>query len=136
MHTKKFKKPRSYNIFCNQRRTLQLLATVLLNIQVLPYQVPGLRTFFASKNSLRLYVLCRIKRRDIFYDQKYKHNLRIPKRWKHYYKLTIVIKNPMTTINLWAYCNRFFFGNGIHHHYSAKILSEFSFDYFKTLSSK
>ncbi|RYD68797.1 MAG: dihydrofolate reductase, partial [Sphingobacteriales bacterium] len=72
--------------------------------------------------------------RDIIYDQKYKHNLRIRRTLDAIYTTYKGDKNSDDWKKFQTYTKRVWFSNGIHHHYSnAKLIPEFSFDYFKTL---
>ncbi|MEO5572303.1 MAG: dihydrofolate reductase [Bacteroidia bacterium] len=117
------------------KETFNYLADRFADIQVLRYQVPGFEELSLQQKQLAYYMyMAGRSGRDIFYDQKYKHNLRIRK----------TLETILTTYNgdkksdnynkFLTYSKRFFFANGIHHHYSnAKIIPEFSFDYFKTL---
>jgi dipeptidyl-peptidase-3 len=111
------------------------MADRFADIQVLRYPVHGFDSLSLRQKTLAYYLyqagLCG---RDIFFDQKNKHNLRIRKT------LEAILETYTgdTTADGWGqfqvYCKRFFFANGIHHHYSAdKMFPECPYDYFKQL---
>ncbi|MFI5219287.1 MAG: dihydrofolate reductase [Bacteroidia bacterium] len=117
--------------------TFNYMADRFADIQVLRYKIPGFEELSLQEKKLAYYLwMAGLSGRDIYMDQKYRHNLQIRK----------TLENILTTYNgdkskenykkFLTYCKRFFFANGIHHHYSsAKMLPEFSFDYFKSLIS-
>src|SRR4051812_49328676 len=60
--------------------TFNYLADRFADIQVLRYQVPGFDELTLQQNQLAYYLnMAGRSGRDIFFDQKYKHNLRIRK---------------------------------------------------------
>ncbi|HKR06019.1 MAG TPA: dihydrofolate reductase, partial [Bacteroidia bacterium] len=105
------------------------------DIQVLRYKVPGFDELSLQQKQLTYYMsMAGISGRDIFFDQKYKHNLRIRKTLETILTSFNGDKKSDDYNKFLTYCKRFFFANGVHHHYSStKMLPEFSFDYFKTL---
>ncbi len=105
------------------------------DIQVLRYQVPGFDQLSLRQKQLAYY-LCQagLAGRDIFWDQKYRHNLTIRKTLE---AILQGYRGPRTGKE-WAdfvtYAKQVFFANGIHHHYaSVKILPAFSPAYFAAL---
>lgn len=113
------------------------MADRFADIQVLRYKVPGFDELSLKQKQLAYYLyMAGMSGRDIFYDQKYRHNLRIRKTLETILTTYNGDKNAEDYKKFLTYAKRFFFANGIHHHYSsAKMLPEFSFDYFKTLIS-
>lgn len=105
------------------------------DIQVLRYEITGFNELSSQQKQLAYYMyMAGLSGRDIFYDQKYKHNLRIRKTLENILSTYNGDKNSEDYQKFLTYCKRFFFANGIHHHYSsAKMLPDFSFDYFKAL---
>ncbi|WP_240336962.1 dipeptidyl peptidase 3 [Rufibacter psychrotolerans] len=98
------------------------------DLRILRYRVPGFENLTAKQKELLYYLYeAALSGRDIIYDQNYKHNLRIRRT------LDAIVQNKRdrSTSPDWekfmVYTKRFWFANGIHHHYSAnKILPEFS----------
>lgn len=121
----------------NAKDTFNYIADRFADIQVLRYQIPGFEELTLPQKQLAFYLyMTGLSGRDIYCDQKYRHNLRIRK----------TLETILTTYNgdttsgdyheFLVYAKRFFFANGIHHHYSsAKMIPAFSFNYFKTLIS-
>lgn len=118
-----------------QEEEFQFKADRFADLQVLRYQVPGFDDLSLDQKKL-VYCLSEaaLCGRDIFYDQNYKHNIRFRKTIesivKHYSgdKESSVYKRFM----VWA--KRFWFSNGIHHHYAFnKMDPGFSKDEFARL---
>ena len=105
------------------------------DIQVLRYEVPGFNELDLQKKKLVYYLYqAAMSGRDIIYDQKYKHNLSIRKTIEGIWTTYKGDKNAEDYKKFEVYAKRVWFSNGIHHHYSnAKILPEFSKDYFAQL---
>ena len=121
----------------SQSDSFNIIADRFADIQVLRYRIPGFEKLSLKDKKLAYYLyqagLCG---RDIFYDQKYKHGLKVRKT------LEVILNEFSTTKSgeewdkFLKYCKRFFFANGIYHHYSSdKILPEFNFEYFSSLVS-
>ncbi|TAH38971.1 MAG: dihydrofolate reductase [Bacteroidetes bacterium] len=105
------------------------------DIQVLRYKVPGFEDLSVDEKELAYYLyeagLCG---RDIFYDQKYRHGLLIRKTLEAILNSYTGDKHVPEWKLFEEYCNRVFFANGIHHHYSgAKMLPAFNQEYFANL---
>jgi dipeptidyl-peptidase-3 len=113
------------------------MADRFADIQVLRYKVPGFEELSLQQKQLAYYMyMAGRSGRDIFFDQKYKHNLRIRKTLETILTSYNGDKKSDDYNKFLTYCKQFFFANGIHHHYSsAKMLPEFSFEYFKSLIS-
>ncbi len=112
------------------------MADRFADVQVLRYEVNGFDQLPLKQKQLAYYLyqagLCG---RDIFYDQKYKHNLRIRKTLECILETCKSDKNADDYNKFLTYCKRFFFANGNHHHYSSdKMIPECSFDYFSGLA--
>ena len=105
------------------------------DIKMLRYQIPGFDKLTLSQKKLVYYLTqAGYSGRDIMYDQNFQYNLKIRKALE---KIISNYKGDKTTGD-WnkfvEYAKRFWFSNGIHHHYSnSKIMPEFSKDYFTTL---
>ncbi len=105
------------------------------DIGILKYEVPGFDKLDLKQKKL-LYYLSQafMSGRDIYYDQNYKHNLLIRKVLDEIIKHYSGDKNTPEWETFMTYTKRFWFSNGIHHHYAeTKILPEFTPDYFKYL---
>lgn len=105
------------------------------DIQVLRYEIPGWEKLSVKQKTLCYYLYqAALSGRDIIYDQKYKHNLRIRKTLEIIYN---TYKGDRKTEN-WKqfdiYIKRVWFSNGIHHHYASdKIIPGFSPAFFHEL---
>jgi dipeptidyl-peptidase-3 len=105
------------------------------DLQILRYQVPGFSDLSLKEKQLAYYLYqAALSGRDMIYDQKYKHNLRIRRTLEAIYDS---YKGDRTNEN-WkkfdTYAKRVWFSNGIHHHYSQmKIMPEFNYEYFASL---
>lgn len=108
------------------------------DIQVLRYEVPGFNELDLQKKKLVYYLYqAALSGRDIIYDQKYKHNLSIRKTLEGIWTTYKGDKNTEDYKKFEVYAKRVWFSNGIHHHYSnAKILPEFSKEYFTQLMNQ
>jgi dipeptidyl-peptidase III len=116
----------------------QVIADQFADIQVLRYRVPGFDQLPLQQKKLAYYLTeAGLAGRDIFYDQKYKHNLAIRKTLETILRSYSGDKNADDYKKLVVYAKRFFFSNGIHHHYStAKIVPDCSPEFFKAALKK
>ena len=105
------------------------------DLRVLRYQTPGFEDLSPSQKELVYYLSeAALSGRDIFFDQNYKHNLKILRT------LDAIVegykgdrKDPRWGEFI-TYVKRVWFSNGIHHHYSTdKFLPAFDADYFTSL---
>ena len=105
------------------------------DLRILRYQVPGFETLTPAQKELVYYLseaaLCG---RDIFFDQNYKHNLKI----RH--TLDAIVagykgdRNNPRWGEFMTYVKQVWFADGIHHHYSTdKFVPGFDADYFAAL---
>jgi dipeptidyl-peptidase III len=108
------------------------------DIQVLRYRVPGFEELSLQQKKLAYY-LCEagLAGRDIFYDQKYRHNLLIRKTLEGIIESYRGDRGGADWDAFVTYAKQVFFANGIHHHYaSVKILPNFSPEYLSQLIAK
>ena len=88
------------------------------DIQVLRYQVPGFNELSLQQKQLAYYLYqAGLSGRDIYYDQKYRHNLQIRKTLEAVLNTYSGDKNSDNYKKFLVYAKKFFFANGIHHHY-------------------
>ena len=105
------------------------------DIQVLRYEVPGFDRLSLQQKKLAYY-LCQagLSGRDIFWDQKYRHNLAVRKTLEAILESYRGPRSGAEWESFVTYAKQVFFANGIHHHYaSVKMLPEFSPGYFAML---
>lgn len=127
--------PKEKNTETNQPTEFKVEADRFADLQVLRYQVPGFESLSQQQKELAYYLyMAGMSGRDIFYDQKYKHNLRIRKVLEC---ILTSYQGDSTSSDYLAfvtYAKRVFFSNGIHHHYSSeKFEPGFSFEFFASL---
>lgn len=105
------------------------------DLRVLRYQVPGWEKLTLKEQELAYYLTqAGMEGRDIIYDQNYRHNLKIRKALEQVFTSYQGDKESADWKNFEVYLKRFWFSNGIHHHYSNdKIRPEFSSEYLQTL---
>jgi len=108
------------------------------DIQVLRYQIPGFEQLSLAQKKLAYYLYqAGLSGRDIFWDQKYGHNLLVRKTLEG---ILNSYRGERTGANWEAfqtYAKEVFFANGVHHHYSAdKMMPAFPAAYFSTLLEK
>lgn len=105
------------------------------DLAILRYRVPGFDELTLKQKELVYYLSeAALAGRDIIYDQNYKYNLTIRRTLEAVVLNFAGDKNSEDYKNFLVYTKRVWFSNGIHHHYSnAKIMPEFSFDYFSSL---
>lgn len=106
------------------------------DLRILRYQIPGWEKLSLQQKELAYYLTqAGLEGRDILWDQLYRHNLEIRKALEHIIENYSGEKGEQWD-QFMVYAKRVFFSNGIHHHYShAKIMPEFSADYFEQLIS-
>lgn len=105
------------------------------DIKVLRYQIPNWENLTLKEKELVYYLTqAGTAGRDIYWDQNYKHNLKIRKALEQIYQTYSGDKQSKDWINFEIYLKRVWFANGIHHHYSMdKIKPDFNQSYFETL---
>jgi dipeptidyl-peptidase III len=110
----------------------KVVADRFADIQVLRYRVPGFEDLSVQQKKLAYYLTeAGFAGRDIFYDQKYKHNLLVRKTLEAILRTYSGDRTNEEFQKLVVYAKRVFFSNGIHHHYSSmKFVPECSRDFF------
>lgn len=111
------------------------IADKFADIQVLRYEVPGFNELPLKQKQLAYYLYeAGLSGRDIFFDQKYRYNLLIRKTLETILNTYKGDKNSKEWAMFEEYAKRFFFANGIHHHYSSdKMFPRCSKEYFTGL---
>ena len=105
------------------------------DLQVLRYQVPGFEALTPAQKELVYYLseaaLCG---RDIFFDQNYRHNLRIRRTLDAIVQGYKGDRTDPRWDEFMTYVKQVWFADGIHHHYSNdKFAPGFDADYFAAL---
>ena len=106
------------------------------DIRILRYQIPGFDNLPLQQKTL-LYYLSQagLSGRDIFWDQNYRHNLRIRRTLEEIVRHYPGDRTTAEFDAFMTYVKRVWFANGIHHHYSSdKFTPGFSADYLRTLA--
>jgi dipeptidyl-peptidase-3 len=108
------------------------------DLQVLRFKAPGFEELTLKQKKLLYYLYqAALSGREMIYDQNYKHNLTIKRTLE---AIILSYKGDRTSEDykkFLVYTKRFWFSNGIHHHYSNhKFLPEFSEEYFAELVKK
>src|SRR6476620_8900795 len=110
----------------------KVVADRFADIQVLRYRATGFDQLSLQQKKLAYYLTeAGLAGRDIFYDQKYKHNLIIRTTLETILSTYTGSKDGDDFQKLLVYAKRLFFANGIHHHYSnIKFVPECSRNFF------
>ena len=105
------------------------------DLRILRYQVPGFDTLTATQKELVYYLSeAAVCGRDIFFDQNYKHNLKIRRTLDAVVQGYKGDRNDPRWAEFMTYVKRVWFSSGIHHHYSNdKFIPGFDADYFAAL---
>ena len=105
------------------------------DLAILRYQVPGWDKLTLKEKKLVYYLTqAGLAGRDIFWDQKYRHNIEIRVALENIYKNFSGDKSSEDWKEFEIYLKRVWFSNGIHHHYSNdKIKPNFTIEYFDKL---
>lgn len=111
----------------------EVIADRFADLQVLRYRVDGFENLTLNQKKLAYYLyeaaLCG---RDIIYDQRYRHNLAVRKVLEAIVGNYQGDKENEEWKKLMVYAKRFWFSNGLHHHYSnIKFIPECSPEYFE-----
>jgi dipeptidyl-peptidase-3 len=103
------------------------------DLRVIRYQIPGFDELDANKKELLYYLYeAALAGRDIMYDQNYRHNLQLRKLFEQIVMNEEKLKSETDYPKLLEYIKRFWFSNGIHHHYSnMKFEPEFNREWFE-----
>ena len=105
------------------------------DLKILRYQVPEFEALTPKQKELVYYLseaaLCG---RDIFFDQNYRHNLKIRRTLDAIVQGYKGDRNDSRWGEFMTYAKRVWFSNGIHHHYANdKFVPGFDADYFAVL---
>ncbi len=108
------------------------------DLKILRYRVPGFGELTAAQKELIYYLseaaLCG---RDIFFDQNYKHNLKIRRTLDAIVEGYAGDRSDPRWQKFMVYTKRVWFSNGIHHHYATdKLIPEFTPEYFASLAKE
>lgn len=105
------------------------------DVKVLRYRIPAWDKLPPDQKKLAYYLAeAGYSGRDIIYDQNYRHNLEIRNVLESIYTSFDGDKSSESWADFELYLKRFWFANGIHHHYSGdKFIPDFSEEYFDTL---
>lgn len=111
-------------------------AQAFADIQVLRFQVPGFDQLSVSQKQLAYYLSqAALAGRDIFYDQKSKYNIMLRKTLENMYGTYSGDTATEDWKKFQAYCGRFWFSYGYHHHYSnEKFFPECPVAYFNSVA--
>lgn len=100
-------------------KNIQFESEQFADIQVLHYEIPGWERLTLKEKKLVYYLAqAGYAGRDIFWDQNYRHNLKIRAALENIYQNYKGDKNDENWKNFEIYLKRVWFSNGIHHHYS------------------
>ena len=111
------------------------LADEFADIKVIRYRIPGWDSLsFQQKEYIYHLSEAAKSGRDIFWDQNFKHGLRIRKVLENIFENYKGEKESEDWKNFVIYAKRVFFSNGIHHHYAEeKFIPACSQEYFSKL---
>lgn len=104
------------------------------DLKIVRYQVPGFDKLSTKQKELVYYLTqAGLAGRDIMYDQNYRHNLELRSIFENIYTNYETDKSNENFLAFETYLKRFWFSNGIHHHYSnVKFTPEFDKQWFVT----
>jgi dipeptidyl-peptidase-3 len=116
----------------------QVVADRFADIEILRYRAPEFDQLSLRQKKLAYFLTqAGFEGRDIFYDQKNKHGILIRKTIETILRSYGGDKNADEFKKFVTYAKRFFFANGMHHHYSAaKFVPECSPQFFAELLRK
>jgi dipeptidyl-peptidase-3 len=105
------------------------------DLSILRYKVPGFEELSLKQKELVYYLYeAALAGRDIYYDQNYKHNLFVRKALNGIVRSYKGDRQTGEFKKFMVFAKRFWFSNGIHHHYAnKKFTPEFSIAYFTEL---
>ena len=105
------------------------------DLRILRYNVPGFNELTAKQKEMIYYLYeAALSGRDIYFDQNCKYNLAVRKTLENIVSTYKGDKSTEDYKNFLTYTKRFWFSNGIHHHYSNdKMFPTCSKEYFEGL---
>ncbi len=129
------KKAEKEQVETSDEKDFDYLLEEFADIKVLNYDIPGWDELSLKQKKYVYYLVqAGLEGRDIFWDQNYKHNLKIRKALEKIYTTYEGDKSSEDWKNFEIYLKRVWFANGIHHHYSnVKFNPHFEKDYLKNL---
>ncbi len=118
--------------------TFQFEAGQFADIQLLRYRIEGFNELPLQQKKLAFCLYqAALYGRDIIYDQKYKHNIRVRHFIEGVYQGYQGDKSSEEWDKFRLWSKRFWFSNGLHHHYAnSKLIPSFSSDFLKQLVEK
>ncbi|MBC7914635.1 MAG: dihydrofolate reductase, partial [Pyrinomonadaceae bacterium] len=113
----------------------RVTAESFADLQILRYQVPGFNELNLQQKKLAYYLSeAALSGRDIIYDQSGKYNLLVRKTIENIYSTYKGDRKTADWQKFKTYAGRFWFSNGMHHHYgNEKFIPEHSYSYFTKL---
>ncbi|NND09312.1 MAG: dihydrofolate reductase [Saprospiraceae bacterium] len=120
-----------------QDTTFQWQVDQFADLRILRYQIPDFEELSLQQKKL-VYFLTQagLSGRDIMYDMNYRHNLEIRKAFEEIVSSYAGDKQSTDWTNFMIYAKRFWFSNGIHHHYgNQKFRPAFDRPYLESLLS-
>lgn len=116
-------------------KDFKFTAEAFADLQILRYQVPGFNELSLQQKKLAYYLSeAALSGRDIIYDQSGKYNLLVRKTLENIYATYNGDRKSAEWKQFETYAGRFWFSNGMHHHYgNQKFIPEHSFAYFTKL---
>lgn len=118
-----------------QEEKFRYLADEFADLRVIRYRIPGWESLTFNQKEY-IYHLSEAAKsgRDIFWDQNFKHGLKIRKVLETIFENYAGEKESNDYSEFLVYAKRVFFSNGIHHHYAEdKFVPGCSQEYFKGL---
>lgn len=118
-----------------QEEKFRYLADEFADLRVIRYRIPGWDSLTFNQKEY-IYHLSEAAKtgRDIFWDQNFKHGLKIRKVLETIFDNYTGEKESSDYAEFLVYAKRVFFSNGIHHHYAEdKFIPGCSEEYFKEL---
>jgi dipeptidyl-peptidase III len=105
------------------------------DLGILRYRVAGFEELTPKQKEMLYYLHeAALSGRDIYWDQNYKHNLKVRRTLEAIVESFTGDKNSDDFEKFMIYTKRVWFSGGIHHHYSSdKIIPDFSPEYFAEL---
>ncbi|MDG1719669.1 MAG: hypothetical protein P8I31_00230 [Bacteroidia bacterium] len=105
------------------------------DLRILTYDASGINDLTVKQKELVYYLSqAALSGREITYAQNYKHNIHIKRVLEAIFTTYSGDRNAESWKNFEVYLKRFWFSNGIHHHYAEKkFIPDFSTEYFSTL---
>jgi len=105
------------------------------DLRILTYDASGINDLTVKQKELVYYLSqAALSGREITYAQNYKHNIQIKRVLEAIFTTYSGDRNAESWKNFEVYLKRFWFSNGIHHHYAEKkFIPDFSTEYFSTL---